>query len=123
VNDARKPGVAFWSTVVVLLALCYPASFGPICWITSRTGGNSVLPVAYRPFTAMIPISDEPSLLLGLHGGTVFQYLKGLISAYATLGAKPGWAWRCSADWEPVEATYEFKRTTDWTWEWCDSSK
>ena len=35
----KKPGVAFWPTVVVVVALvAYPLSFGPACWIASRTG-------------------------------------------------------------------------------------
>ena len=30
----KKPGVAFWATVVVVVALVgYPASFGPACSI------------------------------------------------------------------------------------------
>jgi hypothetical protein len=34
---SKKPGVAFWATVVVVVVLvAYPLSFGPACWITSR---------------------------------------------------------------------------------------
>src|SRR5579872_2737976 len=28
----KKPGVAFWATVVLVVALAYPVSFGPACW-------------------------------------------------------------------------------------------
>jgi len=32
-SDRKKPGVAFWATVVVAVALvAYPLSFGPACW-------------------------------------------------------------------------------------------
>src|SRR5262249_16114163 len=49
--DRKKPGVAFWATVVVVVVLvAYPLSFGPACWISSRTGvGYFVLPMVYRP--------------------------------------------------------------------------
>jgi hypothetical protein len=33
VFDRKKPGVAFWATVVVAVVLVgYPLSFGPACW-------------------------------------------------------------------------------------------
>jgi hypothetical protein len=32
----KKPGVAFWATVVVAALIAYPVSFGPACWLTSR---------------------------------------------------------------------------------------
>jgi len=33
-SDRNKPGVTFWTTVVVGAALlAYPLSFGPACWI------------------------------------------------------------------------------------------
>ena len=121
-TDRKKPGVAFWLTVVALVALSYSLSFGPVCWITSRTGGNSVLPRLYRPIIAAIPINDRTPLMPGPSGGRMFQYPVGLICGYATIGAAPGWAWRCSAEWEPVSMTHEFKRTTDWRWEWCETS-
>ncbi len=121
--DHKKPGIAFWMTVALFLALAFPLSFGPVCWITSRTGGNGIVPFLYRPIIAAIHVSDETPLMPGIHGGRMFQYPKGLICGYATIGAAPGWALRCSANWEPASTGHEFKRTTDWTWEWCDSSK
>ena len=30
-SSPKKPGVAFWATVVVVVALTYPLSFGPAC--------------------------------------------------------------------------------------------
>jgi hypothetical protein len=36
----KKPGVAFWATVVVVVVLIgYPLSFGPACWLTSQLPG------------------------------------------------------------------------------------
>jgi hypothetical protein len=32
----KKPGVAFWATVVVCLPLFYVLGFGPACWIATR---------------------------------------------------------------------------------------
>ena len=32
-DERKKPGVAFWATVVVVVALvAYPLSWGPWCW-------------------------------------------------------------------------------------------
>ena len=51
-TDRKQPGVAFWATVVVFAALAYPISFGPACWITSRTNiGARMVAVVYRPIT------------------------------------------------------------------------
>jgi hypothetical protein len=37
-DDRKKPGWAFWTTVVVAsLPLLYVASFGPACWLWSGT--------------------------------------------------------------------------------------
>ena len=35
-SSRKKPGVAFWATVVVVVLVAYPLSFGPACWIVSR---------------------------------------------------------------------------------------
>jgi hypothetical protein len=35
-TDRKKPGVAFWASVVVAV-LIYPLSFGPACWICTRS--------------------------------------------------------------------------------------
>jgi len=31
-TDRKKPGVAFWATVVLVALVLYVASFGPACW-------------------------------------------------------------------------------------------
>jgi hypothetical protein len=52
-RDRKKPGVAFWTTVVVVVVLAYLPSFGPACWIGSRVdvgdGGRTVLMYLYYP--------------------------------------------------------------------------
>ena len=35
-EDSKKPGVAFWAIVVVIVALLYPASYGPAIALYSR---------------------------------------------------------------------------------------
>jgi hypothetical protein len=47
--DARKkPGVAFWATVVVVVVVLYVASYGPAWWLHVRLGepratGNAIV--------------------------------------------------------------------------------
>jgi hypothetical protein len=36
----KKPGVAFWATVVVACLLLYPISFGPACWVFSHVASD-----------------------------------------------------------------------------------
>jgi len=60
--DPKKSGVAFWATVVVVAVLvAYPLSFGPACWIVSRTNSDrsSAFQAAYRPL-GWIVYSDDP---------------------------------------------------------------
>jgi hypothetical protein len=35
-SDRKKPGVAFWATVALVVVLAYPASYGPAEWIFAR---------------------------------------------------------------------------------------
>jgi hypothetical protein len=79
-EDRKKPGVAFWATVLVVVMLLYPLSFGPACWITTHAGvGASVVSTAYQPL-----------LQVTFYGrrSPAAQMLRG----YAFLFAAPGWA-------------------------------
>jgi hypothetical protein len=39
-TSPKKPSVAFWATVVVVVVLAaYPLSFGPACWLTRQQVG------------------------------------------------------------------------------------
>jgi hypothetical protein len=61
-SSRKKPGVAFWATVVVvvvLVLLAYPLSFGPACWIVARPGTSEqdfgpVLRTIYWPLGRII---------------------------------------------------------------------
>ncbi len=49
--DRKKPGVAFWTTVVVVgLLVGYPLSFGPACWVSSYLDDSGdIVSLIYRP--------------------------------------------------------------------------
>ena len=87
-EDRKKPGVAFWATVVVVVALVgYPLSFGPACWITSRMNfGAEAVQTVYRPMTLVMSRSATASEVLRW---------------YARLAAPRGWMWieRIYGDW------------------------
>ena len=58
-TDRKKPGVAFWATVVVVASLAaYPLSFGPACWLVAHD---------YLPLRATWLIF-RPVALLATHG-------------------------------------------------------
>jgi hypothetical protein len=57
----KKPGVAFWAAVVLVIGLLYVASFGPACWLCDR----DLLPAQqtrgfYNPVLAAIVRSPRP---------------------------------------------------------------
>jgi hypothetical protein len=59
-TDRKKTGVAFWATVVLVAVLAYPLSFGPACWIASRTESCNVsdfyLPLGRMIFNSSITV-------------------------------------------------------------------
>jgi len=50
-SDRKKPGVAFWATVAVIVELVgNPLSFIPACWVSSRVQpSGTCLSAMYRP--------------------------------------------------------------------------
>jgi hypothetical protein len=51
-TDRKKPGVAFWATVVAVTVLAYPLSIGPATWLEARYSTEdspSILDSVYRP--------------------------------------------------------------------------
>jgi hypothetical protein len=87
-TDRKKPGVAFWASVVLSLALLYPISLGPACWLTSHVNtGASALSIVYRPMVWAMLNSET---------------LDQAIEWYSELVAADGWAWA----------------GTDETWRW-----
>jgi len=99
-TDRKKPGVAFWATVVVVVVLAYPLSFGPACWITSRTNvGAEAVPVLFQPLTwAMSPDSETT--------------INRVSRWYAKIGAPDDWEWGPS--WE--ESPSGIGRSVVWWW-------
>src|SRR6476646_6642480 len=85
-DPKKKPGVTFWTTVVVVAILvAYPLSFGPACWITSRCEcGTPLVTTVYRPVLR---------LWLASPGG-----LGGAVHWYACALARDSWDLRYSPD-------------------------
>jgi hypothetical protein len=77
----KKPGMAFWTTVVVVVALvAYPLSFGPACWLASRCNlPGDWLFVVYAPM--IWPLNNGP------------DFLFDAISWYSLVGVAEGWGW------------------------------
>ena len=73
-TDRKKPGVAFWATVVVVALVVYVASFGPACWLAfDGRLSKTVVAEAYRPVIRAANVAPAPIL--------------GLVTAYS--GARP----------------------------------
>jgi hypothetical protein len=62
--DGKKPGVAFWATVVVVGALVYVISWGPFVWLASRDflpgPPGDALTLIYCPVGWMAGHGPEP---------------------------------------------------------------
>ena len=78
--DGRKPGAAFWATVVVVIALVgYPLSVGPACWLSSRMNyGASTVSSVYRPLTWATARSER---------------FADAVAWYSRIGSAGGWSW------------------------------
>jgi hypothetical protein len=63
-GDPKKPGVAFWASVVVLavLMVAYPLSVGPVQWLDDRgqlpSWADKPIAVVYAPLDWIIQHSD-----------------------------------------------------------------
>ena len=77
-TNRKKPGVAFWATVVVVVGLVlYPLSLGPACWTTSHLGtGAWAVSFLYSP---IVKHSPPP--------------ISRILMTYSTIGAAPYWCW------------------------------
>jgi hypothetical protein len=83
-TDRKKPGVAFWATVVVACLLLYPLSFGPACWVYSRSEDLEIWETVDRIY--------YPILWQWAHGP---DPVSDVIDWYANLGS----ATEVSAGW------------------------
>ncbi len=70
-TDRKKPGVAFWATVVVVAVLIgYPLSFGPASWTCYWAGGGGqIVGFFYGPILS-IAMRSKPAAKV------VFWYMK-----------------------------------------------
>jgi|GEM_PF-5871742 len=76
-SDHKKPGMAFWATVGLVVALVgYPLSFGPACWIASYFDETHPMLVA-----TYLPLFDALTT-----AGCSFD----LFYRFGGLGMKPG---------------------------------
>src|SRR5262245_57866410 len=64
-SDRKKPGMAFWVTVVVAVALVvYPLSFGPACWVAQPSEQKFTSILAWN-FTYE-PVANPPRVYFPL---------------------------------------------------------
>jgi hypothetical protein len=78
-EDRKKPSVAFWVTALLVAVLTgYLLSFGPACWIASRTriDENAIFRAVYWPLGWLIH-HEVPAI-------------SGLLAFYATAGISSG---------------------------------
>jgi hypothetical protein len=63
-TDRKKPGVAFWASVVLVTALAYPLSFGPACWLAYRDYMSDdvrhIATVTYSPIALISENGPQP---------------------------------------------------------------
>ena len=80
-TNRKNPSAGFWFAVALVAVLVgYPLSFGPACWISSRTKiGADWLPFGYRPIVSGLSINPTRA--------------SAAIKWYARLGAARGWEW------------------------------
>jgi hypothetical protein len=78
-SNRKKPGVAFWATVMIVCLAIYVASLGPACWISSRTNiGAPMVSAIYRPMTWGMSRSNR---------------IADAIAWYSQVGSARNWAW------------------------------
>ncbi len=95
-TDRTSLGASFWVTVAAVALLAYPASLGPSCWVSSRTGvGVPVVDIIYRP---ILRATDNCP-----------QSVLRIIQSYSAFGAAPEWGW---VRWETAG-----RAEVDWHWE------
>jgi hypothetical protein len=77
-SERKRPGLAFWVTVVLLIVLAYPLGFGPACWLNRCTGiGGRWIALAYKPFAERLGASEPKFVELHIES-TVDRQLRQL---------------------------------------------
>jgi hypothetical protein len=97
IEPRKKPSAGFWITVALVAVLVgYPLSFGPACWITSRTNvGASAVSTAYRPATWGMSRSSR---------------IADAVSWYSELGSAEAWKWHNTDRWTWDESKWLYRR-------------
>src|SRR5262245_50887509 len=117
----KRPGVAFWATVVAVVVLVYPLSFGPACWITSRADcGKGLLPVVYRPILKSMSSKYRDDFHPPEHdfwGKQTHGTLLGNDSLwwYAKIGAREGACWFYTVSYENQKPGFVTRE--EWKWQ------
>jgi hypothetical protein len=96
--DRKKPGVAFWLTVVVVTALlAYPLSLGPAIWLTARGYfRDSTVQSFYMPV---------------LWSAVQAESLENVVTWWGSLGVPDGKGVNCIFETDEATIVFEFTRT------------
>ena len=93
-TSPHKPTAAFWITVALVVVLVgYPLSFGPWCWLTSRSSEPMETPVRssfYSPilwawYRSPEPISDSIEWFANLGAARPVSVARYFTEAYVLL--------------------------------------
>jgi hypothetical protein len=60
-TSRKKPGVAFWATVGLVVIVLYVLSFGPACWLAFNVLPESMFPafeVLYAPLDTCADLTE-----------------------------------------------------------------
>lgn len=108
-TSGKKPGLAFWATMVVVgLPVLYVLSMGPACWISSRKWfGATAVSAVYHPLTtAFFELPYLPSSTSAICDA---------LQWYSCVGAAPGWHWQpTSLDLDHIELVIPGRK--NWIW-------
>jgi hypothetical protein len=85
-SDRKKPGVAFWASVVLVVGLLvYPLSYGPAWWIVPRLWASGLMP--QRLADVLWHFYDP------LRSGILPQWFADLRDCYTSLFAPANGMW------------------------------
>jgi hypothetical protein len=97
-TDRKKPGVAFWATVVVVVSLIgYPLSLGPAVWLTARGYfRDSAVQSFYMPV---------------LWSAAQAESLESVVTWWGSLGVPDGKAVNMMFETDEALCVFQFTRT------------
>ncbi|MGE5192196.1 MAG: hypothetical protein ACM3U2_06795 [Deltaproteobacteria bacterium] len=122
-DDRKKPLWPWIAALLVGLPVLYAASFGPVCWITSRSDrGKNLPPVVYSPLLKLMcwkqvhdtfrpPAGDfwsNGSNSTGLNGHPFCRY--------AEVGAREGAYWVYTVNYEKHRGEPAHITSEEWEW-------